>query len=262
MLAAQPDRDVAREVDAEGDELAEVGGQRRTGNAQRRDRAKAEDQDGVEHDVADTARDQRDHGGVHLADGLKELLKGQVRHVDRGEQEHDGRIEHAHRHQPFVRGEAAQESGHDGNADHRTQDAVQQGQRHAVGRGDIRLFAVTRAEVERDLRVDADAKTNGDGIDEVLDRVDQRKGRHGVLANAGDEQAVHNVVQRVDQHRDDVGQGHGEQQREHRPGFHKGIVHFLCFLSEDIKRTRPATPKKAQKNATQWRFRGPLCGEK
>ena len=42
------------------------------------------------------------------------------------------------------------------------------------------------------------------------------------------------------------------------------VSFIFCFLSEGIKRTRPAVPpKKAQKKRrTMGRFREPLCGEK
>ena len=231
MPAAQPDREVgggvAVEVNAEGDELAEVGGQRCTGNAQGRHRAKAKDEHRVQCNVAYAACDQRDHRGVHPAYGLEHLLEGKVGHVDDGEQEDDGGVEDAHRDQRLLRGEPAQKARHDGDARHGAQQAVQDREGHAVGGGDVRLFAVACTEVECDLRVDANAEADGDGVDEVLHREHQRQGRHGLLADAGDEEAVHDVVQRVHQHRDDVGQGHRDQQREHRSGFHKGIVHFL-----------------------------------
>ena len=136
MLAAQPDRKVgggiAGEVDAEGDELAEIGGQRRTRDAQCGHRAEAEDQHRVQHDITDAARDQGSHGGLHPANGLKHLLKGKVCHVDDGEQEDDGGVEHTHRDEGLVGGEAAQEARHDGNADQGAEQTVQHRKRHAV----------------------------------------------------------------------------------------------------------------------------------
>ena len=97
-----------------------------------------------------------------------------------------------------------------------------------MGGGPVGVFVVACAEVERDLGIDADAEADGHCIDKVLDGKHQRKRRHGLLADLGHKEAVHDVVQAVHQHRDDVGQGHGEKQREHRFGFHKSIVHFHC----------------------------------
>ena len=79
--------------------------------------------------------------------------------------------------------------------------------------------------MQRHQRVDADAKADGDGGKQVLDGEDEGECRHGVLADLRHKQAVYDVIKGVDQHRDDVGQGHGDQQREDRPLFHKGVVH-------------------------------------
>ena len=216
------------EVDYKGNGLPDAGGKGRTGNAQGGHRPKAEDEDRVEGDVGHAAGDQRHHGNIHPAHGLEDLLKGEVCHVDQREQEHDGGVGHAHVHQSGIGSEAAQEAGHDGNAEDHAQYAVQQGKHHAVGGGSVGVFVVACAEVERDLGIDADAEADGHCIDKVLDGKHQRKRRHGLLADLGHKEAVHDVVQAVYQHRDDVGQGHGEQQREHRSGFHKSIVHFHC----------------------------------
>ena len=95
-------------------------------------RAEAEDQHRVQHDITDAARDQGSHGGLHPANGLKHLLKGKVCHVDDGEQEDDGGVEHTHRDEGLVGGEAAQEARHDGNADQGAEQTVQHRKRHAV----------------------------------------------------------------------------------------------------------------------------------
>ena len=105
---------------------------RRTRDAQCGYWAEAEDQHRVQHDITDAARDQGSHGGLHPANGLKHLLKGKVCHIDDGEQEDDGSVEHTHRDEGFVGGEAAQEARHDGNADQGAEQTVQHRKRHAV----------------------------------------------------------------------------------------------------------------------------------
>ena len=89
----------------------------------------------------------------------------------------------------------------------------------------VRPLQFICAQVIGDHGVYADAKADGDGVDEVLDGIHQRQRGHGVLADAGDEVAVHDVVKRVDQHGNHHGQRHGNQQREYGPFLHKTIVH-------------------------------------
>ena len=221
---------VDEQVDAQTQQLTDAGGEGCARNAQRRHRAQAEDEDGVQDDVAHAAEDQRHHSHLHAAHGLEHLLKGQRRHVDGGKQEDDGGVGDAGCDQVFIAGEPAQKAGHDGNADKGDEDAVHQAQRHAVGGGGLGFFVVARAKVQRDHGIDADAKADGNGVGKVLDGEHQRQGRHGVFADAGHKQAVHDVVQAVHQHGDDVGQRHGHQQRQHRFFFHKGFVHSVWLL--------------------------------
>ena len=227
--AAQPHRQFGAQVDeqvhAQAQQLADAGGQRCTGNAHGGHRAQAEDQDGVQQDVAHAAEHQRHHGHLHAAHSLEHLFKGQRGHIDGGKQEHDGGVGDAGGHKALVGGEPAQKARHDCNAHHRDDHAVQQAEHHAVGGGDLGLFAVARTQVQGDHGVDADTKADGDGVGKVLDGVYQREGGHGVLADLRHKQAVHDVVQGVDQHGDHVGQRHGQQQRQHGAFFHKGIVH-------------------------------------
>ena len=63
-------------------------------------------------------------------------------------------------------------------------------------------------EMQRDQCGNADAEADGNRVDEVLHRVDEGQRSHGFLTDAGDKEAVHDVVQCIDQHRDDHGQGH------------------------------------------------------
>ena len=103
---------------------------------------------------------------------------------------------------------------------------------HAVGGGGVRSVVVACAPVEGDKGVDAYAEADGNGVHEVLDGEHEGEGRHGLLVDLGHEEAVHDVVQRVHQHGDDVGQSHRHQQREHRLRLHKSIIHGVkSFLS-------------------------------
>ena len=223
---------VDHEVDDESGGLSDAGSQRRACNAHGRHRAEAEDEDGVQQDVADTARDEGDHGELHPAHGLEELLKGEAGHVHGSEQEDDGGVGHAHGDDGAVGGEPGQEAGHDSGSRQRAEDAVEHREGHAVGGGGVRPVVVACAPVEGDEGVDAYAEADGNGVHEVLDGEHKGEGRHGLLVDLGHEEAVHDVVQRVHQHGDDVGQSHRHQQREHRLRLHKSIVHGgKSFLS-------------------------------
>ena len=273
--AAQSDRqlstDVNEKVNAQAQQLADAGGKGRTRNAHGRHRAKAEDQDGVQKDVAHTAKDQRRHSHLHAAHGLKHLFKGQCRHVDGGKQEYDGGVGDAGCDQACVAGEPAQKARHDDNADNGDENAVHQAQRHTVGGGSLGLFVVARAKVQCDHGIDADAEADGDGVGKILDREHQRQRSHGVFADAGHKQAVYNVVQTVHQHGNNIGQRHGYQQRQHRFFFHKGLVHSVCIAPVE-KRNELLQPRNRQgetaRKQTQTQkshtmaFLKSLCGEK
>ena len=223
---------VDHEVEDEGDGLTDAGGQRCTGDAQRGHRAEAEDEDGVQQDIAHAARDEGEHGELHPAHSLKDLLEGEAGHVHDGKEEDDGGIGDAHRDDGAVGGEPGEEAGHDGRGQQGAQEAVEHREGHAVGGGCIGLVMVACAPIEGDKGVDAHAEADGDSVHEVLDGEHEGEGRHGLLIDLGHEEAVHDVVQRVHQHGDDVGQSHRHQQREHRLRFHKSIVHGgKSFLS-------------------------------
>ena len=240
--AAQLDRDgphvINDEVEHDRYQLADAGSQRRACNAHFREGTDAENQQRVKDDVADGAAHQADHCDVHPANGLKNLLKRHGRHDDNGKHKGDAGIGQTHGDDRFIAGEGPQKARHDGRADDGDNDAVNQRKHHAVGGGSVSLFLIACAHVQRDQRTDADAETNRDCIDEVLHRVHQRERGHGFLTDAGNEEAVHNVVQRVDQHGNDHGQRHRSQQRENRFFFHKGIVHgFLLFGTQKCHTT-------------------------
>ena len=92
-------------------------------------------------------------------------------------------------------------------------------------------YCDSRFEVEevealyRERQDKADAKADADGIDEVLHGKDQGHSRHGLFTDHGDEQAVDDIIERIDDHRHDGRQGHRSDERQNRPFFHKRFVH-------------------------------------
>ena len=90
--------------------------------------------------------------------------------------------------------------------------------------------------MKSNLRADSHAKTNGNGIHQVLDGKDQGKRCHGIFTDLRNKEAVYYIIQRVYQHGDHHGESHGHDQRKYWLFFHKSIVHLYssCWF---IKKT-------------------------
>ena len=84
-------------------------------------------------------------------------------------------------------------------------------QEKAVGCCGVCHFLVAGAKMIGNSGVDTDSKTDGNGIDHVLNRIDKRKSGHGLFADLRYKETVHNVVQRVYKHGKDHRQCHGCQ---------------------------------------------------
>ena len=171
--AAQPHRQLSAQVDHKVDHHAEhltdAGCQCRACNAHGGHRPQPEDEHRVQQNIAHAAGDQGNHGHLHAAHRLKDLLKRQRDHVHDQKQEHDGGVSDTCGDQPLVLRKAAQKAGHDGDADRHHHHAVHKAEHKAVGSGRLGLFAVTRAQIQRDHGIDADAKADGNGVGKVLD---------------------------------------------------------------------------------------------
>lgn len=193
---------VEEKIHHQRQQLSQAGRQRRTGDPQFRERPKAEDQHRVKDQVAHRTGQQRGHRQLHAADCLEDLFKGQRRHDDGGEGKCNGSIGRAQADHRRVAGKAAKEMRRDQDAKDRCQYAVDQRKRHTVRGGCIGPVLLTCAQMQSDLGVDAYAEADGDGIDKVLQRIDQRKRRHGILTDLRHKKAVYDIVERVDQHGD------------------------------------------------------------
>ena len=216
---------VAGQVDDQAQGLADAGGQGRALDAHLREGPPPEDHHRVEDDVGHTTRHHAHHGDHHPAGGLEDLFHRHGRGDHHREQERDAGIAHSHIHDHLVRGEHPQEGGHHRDAHHRQDDPVQNVPQNALGRGGVGLFGVLGPQVIGDHRVGADGKADGHGVDQILHRVDQGQGGHGVLADLGHIVAVHDVVQRRHHHGQHHRQRHGQHQRQDGPRFHKALLH-------------------------------------
>ena len=170
---AQPHRQLGAQIDHKVDHYAErltdAGRQCRARNAHGRHRSQPEDEHRVQQNIAHAAGDQRGHGHLHAPHRLKDLFEGQRDHVHDQKQEHDGGVGDTGRNQRLILRKAAQKAGHDGDADRHHHYAMHKAEHKAVGGGHLCLFAVTRAQIQRDHGIDANAKADGNGIGKVLD---------------------------------------------------------------------------------------------
>ena len=222
--------------------LSDAGRECRAAHPHRGERTDAEDEQRVEHDIRHAAGHHHQHGRLHAAHRLINLLERQLRHQrGRKQERHIGVLDAEQHHVLRIR-EQPQEPRHDRDAHHRTHDAVNHRADHAACRCRVCLVLLTCSKVIRDHRVDAHAEADGERVYQILHRIDQRQSRYRVLAYFCDKQAVDDVVQRVDQHGDHHRQRHREQQRQYRFFPHKALIHVV-FLPFCIKKTaRPEVP--------------------
>ena len=185
-------------------ELADDGGYRRARYAH----FQPEDKNGVENDVDDSAQPL----GVHTQQGAagtlqQPLVHDLAEHAQRADGD-DPQIVVAHLDDVFhLRlgaekqvGAGQTQQGGDHKAHHRQKDTV-------VGHP-VSPLPQPRAQCAAHQGVDAHRRTGGKADHQVLRRERQRHGGQRLLADAADEPAVHDVVQRLHQHGRDDGQGH------------------------------------------------------
>ena len=219
------------QVDPQREALADAGGQGGPGHPQLGEGAQAEDQQRVQDDVGHAPAQQAHHGGLHPAHRLKNLLKAQPQDDDEGEGKSHLPVLHPQGQNGLRLGEPPQKGGQHPDAPGGEDHPVDHCEGHPLAGCPAGLFPLPRPQVEGDHRVDANAEAHPHGGDEVLHRVDQGQGGHGVLADLGHEEAVHDVVQGVDQHGQHHGQGHGQHQGEDGAFLHKTLVHGRFLLS-------------------------------
>ena len=69
---------IYNDIQKKGADLPDHGGDGRAGDAQRREAEEPEDEDRVQDDIDHTAGDEEQHGDLHFADALEDLLKGDL----------------------------------------------------------------------------------------------------------------------------------------------------------------------------------------
>src|SRR5699024_9362147 len=98
---------------------------------------------------------------------------------------------------------------HKSNTAYSHENPVDDCQHSAPGSRSVCGIFIFRPKIKGDQSVDSHAETDGNGVDEILDRIDQRQSSHGVFTDSGDKVAVHDIVKGIDQHGDYHGKRHG-----------------------------------------------------
>ena len=225
------------QIHSHTDGLSDARRQSRALDAHSRKGANAEDQQRIQNNIADTACHEAYHGHLHPSYCLKDFLKAQAKGNHHREGKNDAGIPQRIVDNPCILRIQPQEARHHQQTDDHQNQALNRIDEKADRSRPIRLLLSLCPQIEGNGGVDADAKADGNRIDQILNRIDQGQGRHGLLADAGYKIAVHDIVQGIDQHGKHHGQGHRKHQTQNRFLFHESIVHFVSPLIFPHKNT-------------------------
>ena len=201
-------------------DLSGHGGDGRAGNAHLGEGSKAEDQDGVEHDVDDRAHALGDHGIEGAPGGLQEPLHGDLNEDAHTAQGADAQVDGAVIHDLGIGALHGEEDPGGQGAQDGEDQAADDGQKDRVLGGPVGDVVVFLAQAAGEQGVDAHAGAHRHGDHQVLNGEGHGDGGEGLLIDPGDEHAVHHIVEGLDQHGQDHGQGHGKNELAHRHNAH------------------------------------------
>lgn len=182
-----------------------------SGDAHLRERSDSEDQKGIHDDVDDGADSLAGHGAECFSRGSEQSFQRDLHEdteVEAAADSHvndtavvDGRIRCLNPYE--VRRKGKHQYRNDKTADDTEENSVVS---HVVG-----VFEFFFTQETGQEGVDTDAGSCCDGDHQVLNREDQRDGGQSPLIDLRYIHTVHNVVERLDDHRDDNGKCHGKQ---------------------------------------------------
>ena len=213
-----------------GDDLADDGGHRSAGDLHAGQAEIAEDQDRVQDDVDDCAGALGDQGIAGAAGGLEQTLQEDLAENAEGHDADDADIGHTVGDGLSVRREGAHIDIGTENAEEDKEQGADSRQKDAVEGAAVDLVHIFFAQSTGEEGVDTDGDARGHADHDILHREGQGDGGEGVVVhggNAGDEDAVHHVIQGLHQHGQGHGQGHGKEQPTH--GTHAHFVFLQGF---------------------------------
>ena len=216
LLDVQVDIRVALDVhDESGDggaALADDRGDGGTGDLQPGSAEEAEDEDGVQGDVQQGAQHLGAHGEMGPAGRLQQALKRKLAEQADGAAQADpavaGAVVHDLRHVSLHPEECMGEE----DPDETEHSKGAEGQEDAGVGGLVCLVLLLGPQGAGEQGVHTHGGARADGDHQVLQGEGQGDGGQGVLTQPGHEDAVHDVVQRLDQHGDHHGHRHAGQQ--------------------------------------------------
>ena len=211
--------------------LAQHGGHRRAGNAHLGHAPPAVDKHRVQNDVDDGAGALEDHGLEGPARSLKQPLAEDLDEHTGCEDAADAGIGNAALHSLGYGGLHLVVRPDPENAEEHKQRRGDQRQEYAVARGPVGTLLVLAAQALGQQGVHAYANAHPKSDLQILHGKGQAQSRHRALGNLGHIDAVYGIVQGLDQHGNDHGQGHVHQQFSHRHRAHFVVFHGFhsCF---------------------------------
>lgn len=208
-----------------GDQLTDDGSIGSAPDAHGRAAEEAEDHDGIEDDIDDGADALNEHGDEGLAGALQHPLGGDLHKDADGADADDGKILGA-----VFRDDGGNTLLH-GEVELRAENPKQReyhGGADGKQQADISDFlgglAVFLAQSAGKQGIHTHAGAGGKGDHEVLNGEGQRNGGEGILADAGDEDAIDDIIKGLDEHGDDERQGHIKNEL-----FDRHCPHFVFF---------------------------------
>ena len=194
--------------------MSEHGGDRRA----RRAHVEGEDEEGIERDVGQSPRELHGHGKSRPAHGAKLSFGDQKDELSEGKDETDAEIGLTEFADARVLGAEVEISApeEDEKSEDEKGEIKAEHEEISVPRGCCRLFPVLFAERAGEQGVDADARAHAARDEQHLDGIGvaERLQRFGAFGQHADEYAVHDVVERLNHHRQHEGEGHSEQEPE------------------------------------------------
>ena len=221
----EPTTQIQRQINSERHRLPDHRRCRAALNPHRRNRPEPENHDRIEHNIRDTARDHRRHRRLHPPDRLKQLLQNQMYLTHDTQPQHNPPVSDTvgnHLRVCRKRPQKRRRDPHQHHRHHRRMDKTQQQTDRCRA---VCPLPVPRAKIKRHRRIHTDTEPDTHRTGNILQRKHQRDRRHRLLADPRNKETIHNIVERIHQHRQSHRQRHRQHKRKHRPRLHKRLIH-------------------------------------
>ena len=206
-----PDAADQEKADQGAGDLADDGGHRRAGHPH----VKNKDQDGVQNDVDDSAGALDNHKSGRVPGGLEDPLTGKLHTYADGKAAADAQVVDPLPDDLRRAGAGAQVGLTGEQPKQEKEHPAGQIEQIAVQNGAVGLAGAALAQPAGQHGAEAHPGAGAEGDHQRLDGVGVGQGQKGRVADAGDVDAVHQVVHRLHQHGEHNGPGHVDHQPSH-----------------------------------------------